>query len=409
MSNYIVQEGDTFEDVSRKQFGSVDFASLIISSNPGSFNPPAPGTNLVISKTIIPEPPKDAVEGVASIIVNGKKFIGWDEIEFIRSMDSFGSFNFRSVWEPQNKEFRDVFRPFQYQSVGIFEGTELLFNGTMLPPRPVTSAKSRTVEVSGYSIPGVINDCTPPISSLPLERDVQDLQQIAKALLDPFGIKVEFDGEPGPTFDREAIEPTQKIFRYLIKLAQQRKLIITDTPEGACKFHTETETGNPVAVINEGDPGISSITPAFREQDYYSHISGQGDAFFALLAGAAGSQYTVVNPRLTGILRPLTFNADDTVIGDIKSAVEAKAGRMFANAVAYTLVIPTWRDANNNLWKPNTTIKITAPDAMIYSSYEFLIRRIIYRRTAKQDIAILTLVIPGVFKGLIPEVMPWDE
>lgn len=409
MSTYIVQEGDTFEDVSRKQFGSVDFASLIISANPGSFNPPTPGTNLVISKPTVPEPPKDAAEGVASIIVDGKKFIGWDEIEFTRSMDSFGTFSFRSVWEPQNREFRDIFRPMKYRTVGIFEGSELLFNGTMLPVNPITSAKSRTVQASGYSIPGVINDCTPPISALPLERDVQDLQQIAKALLDPFGIKVEFDGEPGPTFDREAIEPTEKIYRYLIKLAQQRKFIITDTPEGACKFHTETETGNPVAVINEGDPGISSIVPAFREQDFYSHISGQASTLFAFLTTEAGSQHTVVNPRLSGVLRPFTFTPDDSVIGDIKTAVEAKAGRMFANAVAYTLNIPTWRDSEGNLWKPNTTIKITAPDAMIYSSYEFLIRRVIYRRTATQDIATLTLVIPGVFKGLIPEVLPWDE
>ena len=408
MSAYTVAEGDTFEDISRKQFGSVDKASSIIASNPGAFNPPTPGTTLVIPKTTVPNVPKGAKPGVASLVIDGEKFIGWKEIRFTRSMDSFGEFSFNSVWEPDNKSFRDTFRPFKYQSVAVFEGDELLFNGTMIDVNPNLSSTERTIEASGYSIPGVINDCTPPVSALPLEGDVQDLKQIAGALLDPFGINLEFEGEPGPTFDREAINPTDRILNYLIKLAKQRKLIITDTPEGACRFHTETETGNPVAVINDGDPGILSIRPQFGTQDYYSHVSGQGSTFFALVGADAGSAYTVVNQRLSGILRPFTFKPDDTVFGDTKSAVEAKAGRMFAGAVVYAMSVISWRDPNGNLWKPNTTVRIKAPGAMIYESYEFLIRSVTYRRTDTEETAILSLVPPGVFKGKIPESLPWD-
>ena len=95
--------------------------------------------------------------------------------------------------------------------------------------------------------------------------------------------------------------------------------------------------------------------------------------------------------------------------GDTKTAVEAKIGRMFADSVSYTVVIPSWFTPDGELWAPNTTVKIEAPGAMIYSSFEFLIRKVIYSRTAERETVTLTLVIPGVFTGLIPENLPWDE
>jgi len=131
--------------------------------------------------------------------------------------------------------------------------------------------------------------------------------------------------------------------------------------------------------------------------------------FFTLPGSEAGNAFTVKNPRLTNVLRPFTFSPNDTLFGDNKAAVEAKMGRMFANAIAYSINIPSWRDPNGNLWQPNTTIKIKAPGAMIYNLFEFLIREVFYSRTATQETVTLILVLPGVFKGLIPEAFPWDD
>ena len=409
MNTYVVRTGDTFESISSSQFGTVDSAADILAANPGVTNPPTPDTTIFIPRILIPESPSNIESGQLSVVINDVPFLGWTEISFAREMDSFGTFNLLSVWEPDNKEFRDVFRPFGYQSVAIFEGSELLFHGTLIDVAPSQSAKSRVVNAAGYSVPGVINDCTPPVSAFPLERDAQNLKQIATELLAPFGIPVEVDGDSGATFEREAVEPTTKILDYLIKLAGQRNLIITDTPEGACKFQTETEQGNPMAVLSEGQPGITSISPQFNPQDYYSHISGPGFTLFSTPGSVPGSVFTVPNERLIGTLRPLTFTIPDAIGGEIKLAVEAKAGRMFANTVAYRAVIPSWRNPDGKLWRPNTTIIITAPGAMIYSPFEFLIRRVQYTRDATEESVELTLILPGSFKGAIPEALPWDE
>ncbi len=408
MSSYDVVSGDTFEDISRKRFGSVNKAATLIAANPGSSNPPVVGTDLFVPDQETPIAPPDAQDGQVSVTIGGERFIGWDDIQFTRSMDSFGAFRLRSVWEPQNQVFREVFKPFSYQTVAFFEGGELLFNGTMIDISPNLEPTRRTIDAAGYSAPGVLNDCTPPISSLPLEGDKQDLNQIAATLLDPFGIGLNFDGDPGPAFDREAIEPNGKILAYLIKLSKQRGLIITDTPEGNCRFYTETGSEPLVATIEDGDEGILAIRPMFNTQNYFSHISGQGSTFFSLVGADPGSAYTVVNPRLSGVLRPHTFTPDDTLYGDTKSAVEAKSGRMFSEAVAYSLQVIGWNDPDGKLWSPGTRIKITAPGAMIYEPYEFLIRAVQYQATATKRLATLTLVPPGVFRGQIPERMPWE-
>jgi hypothetical protein len=46
---------------------------------------------------------------------------------------------------------------------------------------------------------------------------------------------------------------------------------------------------------------------------------------------------------------------------------------------------------------------------MIYSSYNFLIRKVSFDKTNDSESAILTLIIPGTFEGTIPERLPWDE
>jgi len=99
----------------------------------------------------------------------------------------------------------------------------------------------------------------------------------------------------------------------------------------------------------------------------------------------------------------------DAKSGGLKAAVEAKAGRMIGNAVSYSVQVATWRDPGGDLWAPNTTVKLTAPDAMIYSEYEFLIRSVQLERRRAASVATLDLVLPGAFSGTMPEAMPWDE
>jgi prophage tail gpP-like protein len=240
-------------------------------------------------------------------------------------------------------------------------------------------------------------------SSTKLETNGQGLQEIATAMVGPFGIAVEFAASQGAIFDRVASEPGKKVLAFLAELAKQRNLVIGNNPRGALVFRQSVAAGNPVARLQEGSAPVLSVSPFFSPQNYYSHITGIEPA----IVGLPGSQFTVKNPRLEGVVRPFTFNAPDTLDADLNAAVRAKAGRMFGNMAAYSVRVDTWRDPNGVLWAPNTTLLLLAPGAMIYNEFEFEIRSIQFQK-GKSKTAVLDLVIPGAFSGQIPEALPWD-
>ena len=158
-----------------------------------------------------------------------------------------------------------------------------------------------------------------------------------------------------------------------------------------------------MAILEKGSP-LSAISPQFNSQGYYSDITGiEPVTFFG-----DGSQLTVKNSQLKGVIRPTTFTIQDTENADLTEAINSKMGRMFGNIASYNVEINTWRDPAGNLWEPNTTLLLTSPRVMIYNQYEFLIRTVTLKRDGEVEKAVLNLVLPGAFSGKIPESLPWD-
>lgn len=409
-TTYSVIAGDTFESIARKQYGTEKEAGRISKANPGVSEPLTAGT--VITAPVIPGAPKDIPasaqatnEDEVAILVEGKRFRFWDKVRITRAIDAMDTVEFGAPFDSETSGFRETFRPFSYKSVDITVGGSQLFTGTMVGVSPVLENNQKIISVSCYSLPGVLNDCTPPASSFPLEFNDQGLREISAAIAAPFGITVDFQGDQGAVFERVASEPGKKALSFLVELAKQRNLIIASTPRGTLVFWQSIAVGSPVARLQQGSAPVLSVIPFFSPQEYYSHITG----IEPMLVGLAGSQFTVKNPRLLGVTRPITFNAPDTLDADVKSAVEAKAGRMFGNVASYSVRMATWRDPNGNLWEPNKTLKLLAPDAMIYSEYEFVIRSVEFEQDRAIQTATLNLVMPGSFSGEVPEVLPWDE
>jgi len=410
MSSYTVVQGDTFESIARKTYGTEIEADRIARANPGVAEPLTAGVTLIIPTA--PGAPQDLQsqtpsndENEVAILIDGNRFRFWDKVRVTRSIDAMDTVEFGAPFEPDAPGFRETFRPFSFKSVVITVGGSPLFTGTMVGVSPVVENSQRVVSVSGYSLPGVLNDCTPPASAFPLEFNDQGLREIATTIAGPFGLSVEFAANQGAVFERVASEPGKKALTFLTELAKQRNLIVSSTSRGALIFWQSVAAGRPVARLSQGSSPVLSVTPFFSPQEYYSHITG----LEPVIVGLAGSQFTVKNPRLQGVTRPITFNAPDTLDADVKAAVEAKAGRMFGNMASYSLRVSTWRDPNGDLWQPNTTVILRAPGAMIYDEYEFVVRSVEFNRERAVETATVDLVIPGSFNGEVPEVLPWGE
>ncbi len=408
-TTYETVSGDTFASIARKVYGDDAEAPIISKSNPGVIEPLSAG--IILTTPVAPGAPVDKPQNAdatglseVAVSIESERFTFWESVSITRSMDSISSIEMAAPFEADAPEFRNTFRPLSYKPIQVNVGGLPFFTGTMIGVDPVPTSSRKTLSISGYSTPGVMGDCDPPASSFPLEFNGQNLQQIATTVSNIFGISVIFEADAGPVFDRVAIEPDKKALEVLIGLAKQRNLVVSNTPEGDLLFQRSITSGTSVAKIIQGTPPFQTISATFKPQEYFSSITGIEPA----LPGLRGSQYTAANPRLAGVVRPFTFKADDTTGGSIKTAVDAKIARMFANVATYTLPIPSWRDSAGELWLPNTLISVEAPDAMIYSEFQFLIRSIEYFRSQQNEIATLQLVIPGSFDGTLPESLPWD-
>lgn len=408
-TTYKTITGDTFETISRKVYGTAAEGDRIARSNPGVMEPLTPGLDIIIPE--LPDAPKNlqqqtfvADDDEVAILIDGQRFRFWDKVRIVRSIDVTDVVEFGAPFDVNIPNFKETFKPFSYRDTVVTVGGDPLFTGITVSIVPVVDTNKKVIGVSCYSKPGVLNDCTAPASSYPLEFNGQGLQEIVKTLVSPFGIQVDFQADQGAIFDRVAMEPGEKILSFLAKLAKQRNLILASDTRGKLVVWQSNPANTPVAILRQGSAPVISVAPFFTPQAYYSHITG----IEPVVVGLQGSQFTVKNPRLLGVIRPLTFNAPDTIDSTLKSAVEAKTGRMFGNLVAYSVRVATWRDSSGALWEPNKTVRLNAPDAMIYNDYRFIIRTVEFEKDDTTKTATLNLVIPGSFSGDVPNTLPWD-
>jgi prophage tail gpP-like protein len=345
------------------------------------------------------------VENV-EVLIGNETFRLWSEVEIEQSIDAFSQVTLRAPYEPDRREFRDTFRPFSFKPMTVAVNGGILFTGTFVGPKQHVDATSQTVEVVGYALPAVLNDCSQPGVTKPREFKKLGLRAIIETLLKPYGLTVEFAANEGAKFEKAVkIEVDQKILDFIAELAKQRNLVITDTWDGALLCWQSVKPGNPVLRLQDGRQPISEVEADFNPQEYFSEITGFGKS----KRGKKGGRFTEKNPWLD-VLRPHAFKLDDTEPADTPTATRAKLGRMFAGAVSYSLNnLPTWRTPDGELFRANTTMVLEAPTAAIYRPTELLIRRVRLKQTATEESTSLDLCLPGAFSGEVPEVLPWDE
>lgn len=402
---YKASFGDKFENIARSFYGTEALTPLLVQANSGVSIPLIGGELITIPDN--PNAPNErkffsdsSNENEVSILISGKRFRFWTQITIERRMDAVDVVKFTGPFDQDNSELRNSFRPFAYRRVEIYIGDSPLFTGTLIAVDPSVNSKRKTISASCYSLPGVLADCTMPINA-GVQFNEASLLQVASEIAAPFGLAVEVNGDQGENFFNVGINEYTNVMHFMKQIALERDFVIGSTPRGKMLFERSIDVGQEVAKFEQGSSPLMEISTSFNPQEYYSTITGVQTIF----GGIITTPVSIINDRLQAVVRPLNFVVKD---GDVDLAVKSKIGRMFANAVAYTIKVATWRDFSGNLWKPNTFVSVLAPGAMIYNRYKFVIRSVQFFKDSKSEIATLTLIPPGSFSGKQPDTLPWD-
>jgi len=422
---YTVKKFDAFYLISTKFYGVPNKHNEIIAANPQFVGrktiaglpdliegeiliipdlikkPKSKTTETIQEDTITPASP-DAI----SILVDGKLFSFFTDYSITFNIDTFDTFTFSGPFDETKLVYRETFRPFSYKKAKVYYDKYLIFTGVLLAQQCASNPDSKTLSISGYSLPGVLNDCHMPISAFPLNFNNQTLQQITEKVCKPYGIISNFLSSSGNKFSEVALEVDKPVLSFLIDLATQRGLLVSNNEKGELIFW-KSGTGSPIASFKEGELPFISCSPQFNYQNFFSHITAISKTTESDISG----QKTYINNYLLkrGINRHYNFIVEDAKISELASIAKIKAGQMFGESASYGLSVKGHRDKNGNLYKKNLLVSVHSPGAMIYKESNMLIKSLTMSRKNEGDITDFSLILPGCYTGEIPEVFPWEE
>jgi prophage tail gpP-like protein len=407
---YQVRAGDDLNSIATRFYGNPSDAPVIQAANPVISDPLILNTKWVLTIPDLPaeidvKPSTPLVGGdkdEVSITVDNKQFYLWENVSITFSIDTMDSFQFSLPWDPSNEDLRKIFTPYEYKQVGVTIGGENVITGTIVKHDVQKSADASVITLSGYSLPGILGDVNPSPSTYPLEFIDNDLEQIAKRLCDPFSIKVVFDADKGAAFKRVAIAPTEKVLDFLIKLAQQRGLIVTSNPTGELVFQ-QTIGGKALFTLIEGQFPWISGNCSYDGQKRFSTITAIGDNFYGKETGSANAKDNTIKVNRSNV-----FNSNHITKGELQKSADAKIGRNFATSIGLGVFLTGWRDFDGNRLEKNTKIVYQAPSQFIYKETEFIIKDLTFTKEPDSLLSTLSLVFPEAYTGEIRSKFPWD-
>lgn len=207
-------------------------------------------------------------------------------------------------------------------------------------------------------------------------------------------------------FPRVKAEPTETIFSHLAKLAAQRGLLLSCAPSGDLLLTTANINGKPVGTIEEElSPLASEFQAKFSGRDRFA-------MYRAIVKSSSSSRPAGIQTAKDSVVkapRLLTFNADDNIPGEAKSAAEWRKNKSAADAMSISFPVNGWYAPDGTLWKPNTTVTIISDTIGTgKNGFTFLITRVELKYSSGGNSATLELKPPSVYQsGIIQE--PWIE
>ena len=332
-----------------------------------------------------------------SIIVDGIEIISTAS-KVMRTMDTLSDgWTATLPWTPgDNPELDARIAPYAYPPARVYIGGELIISGYLYTVGSAISERGTIKNLHGFSRTADIIDST---MRPPYEESNVTLRQRAEKIVQTHGLKAVFETDMGGQFDRVTAGELERVGEHLGKLAFQRAVLMSSTPEGNVLFWTANVKAAPVATLQEGQPPVLNFSAEFDGRKRFN-------AYRAISTASFGNIEGIVKDDRVPRSRIRTFRVSDSLAGEIETAARWERNKTLAGALTIPLPIEGWLDPRGNLWEPNTKVTVISPTIHVPNGFDFLIRSVQFSETARGKNAILNIVPPQVYtKEEIVE--PW--
>jgi prophage tail gpP-like protein len=332
--------------------------------------------------------------------INGKEIETFVSFDANFDYDNMGdSFSFAATFNPDDPVHRAAFKPLQYLPVEIWDKGDLVLTGKVISHNFTDDPTNSVVSVSGYSLPGVLEDCSFGQSEYPLQFDGLDLERITEATIKPHGLTLLLDplsSRPATAariaYPKVKAKQSETKKAFLTGLAAQRNVIWTNNEKGNLVLTTPNTSAAPVADFSSGSTGVQ-ISSSFNGQGQHSEISVVRQAT-KKTSPAKGSADRPDISEYRPIVREMTSGENtsaDTV------AIAARGAEYLNNE--FTIKIDRKRLLNDKIAYPGQIVTAKAPGAYLFEKTRLFVRNVSIREEEASETAVLTCIFPESLTG----------
>lgn len=313
---------------------------------------------------------------VVSVIINNKKFTGWETIYISSSLDAAAqTFDIGLLNTHETHEI------IPGQLCKILIDDETVLTGYIGRRGRKISTSEKSMFITGRDKIGDLIDCSIEKKS-GTWRNVTILD-IASEICKPFGISVSMGkhASPGDKFIKFSLQDGETAFSLIERLCRQRSLLPISTPEGNLLLDVPRSTyaddalvyGSNIKVIDE----LIDYDVRFSTYTVKSQNDGGGDSWSAsTVTGLKGTSKDKALSRY----RPLVMHSESKgSLASLKKRAAWEAVVRFGRSLSYTIVTPTWKQTSRALWKRNMLVDLICEDLSLDGT--FIISGVTYTLT----------------------------
>lgn len=316
--------------------------------------------------------------------------------------DSVASnFGFSVYYDPKNEEHIELVQVSHYHIANVEHNGEHLLRGYILSEVFKDSSKRGLVGISGYSLPGVLEDCNIPPSFYPLQYDGLTLRQISNKLISPFKFGFVVDdlvsSKMDMVYDVTTASEKQSIKSYLSSLASQKNIVLSHDEFGNLLFTQLKTNVDPILNFDGGVP-FTEMNLSFNGQGMHSHITVMKQASSS---GGNAGQVDIENPYVPYVYRPKVVVQNSGDDNDTALVAKMALAEELKN-IKLTIVTDRW-EIDGKVIKPNNIITVKNERLSLFVSSNWFIEEVKLEGTPEKTTATITCVLPEVYNNETPQ------
>ena len=338
----------------------------------------------------------------------------FNDVSITLKYDAVAStFQLNYYFDPDNVEHKELSCIGHYHLCELFdnENQELVLTGVILSIRFVSKAQKSLVAISGYSLPGVLEDCEiPPFDrfgkEVPgyLQSDGLKLREIVQKFAALFSVNVVIHSSAASDMESEYTQDeakeTQSVKSYFASLVSQKNVIMTHDQNGNLIFTKPVKTKPIFHFEPDALPNVT-MTLDFNGQQLHSvyWVFAQQDIEDEAQSNESEALPQPYIPNRNHVFRPhvasMSSKSDEDLDTD-KAAKNLRAKEL--RALSLTIEIEGW-NLDGKIVRPGAIISVTNKEVYLYRKTDFFVESVELKRDAEKKIAILKCVPPEVYTG----------